>query len=282
VVLSDGRLLTYAEYGKATGKPVVFFHGLPGSRIEGALLESQAHVNGLRVIAPDRPGMGGSDFQRDRVLLDWPNDVAELADCLDVERFGVLGVSGGGPYVVACAHSIPDRVTAAVVVAGPAPMSSPEATSGMSAQSRRMFWLARRTPWLARVIFGLTALAVRWFPDRVFGRVSSSTPPSDMAVLERPDVKQVIMGSFREALRNGGHGVAYEMTLFTRPWGFQLQDVRRRVDLWQGTADVNVPPWMTEDLATQLPECDTHILQGEGHFSLLANHQQDILATLAV
>jgi len=235
----------------------------------------------LRVIAPDRPGMGGSDFQRDRVLLDWPNDVAELADSLGMERFGVLGVSGGGPYVLACAHSIPDRLTGAVVVAGPAPLSSAEATSGMSAQSRRMFWIARRAPWLARMIFGLTALAIRLFPDRVFGRVSASTPACDMAVLERPDVKQVIVGSFREALRNGGHGVAYEMTLFTRPWGFQPKDVRRRVDLWQGTEDVNVPASMTEDLAGQLPDCNAHVLQGEGHFSLLSNHQQEILATFA-
>jgi pimeloyl-ACP methyl ester carboxylesterase len=281
VELRDGRVLTYAEYGEVTGRPVVFFHGLPGSRVEGALLKSQAHVSGLRVIAPDRPGMGGSDFQRDRVLLDWPNDVAELADLLGVERFGVLGVSGGGPYVLACAHAIPDRLTAAVVVAGPAPMSSPEATSGMSAQSRRMFWIARRAPWLAHAIFGFTALALRWFPDHVFGRVSSSTPPCDRAVLDRPDVKQAIVGSFREALRNGGDGVAYEMTLFTRPWGFQLKDVRRRVDLWQGTEDVNVPASMTQDLATQLPDCHAHILQGEGHFSLLANHQQEIIATLA-
>jgi pimeloyl-ACP methyl ester carboxylesterase len=151
----------------------------------------------------------------------------------------------------------------------------------MRGQSRRMFWIARRAPWLARMIFGLTALAIRLFPDSVFGRVSASTPPCDRAVLERPDVKQVFVGSFREALANGGHGVAYEMTLFTRPWGFRLKDVQRRVDLWQGTEDVNVPASMTENLATQLPDCDTHVLQGEGHFSLLSNHQQEILATLA-
>jgi pimeloyl-ACP methyl ester carboxylesterase len=268
VELRDGRVLTYAEYGEVTGRPVVFFHGLPGSRVEGALLESQARATGLRVIAPDRPGMAGSEFQGDRVLLDGPNDVAELADCLGVERFGVLGVSGGGPYVLACAHSIPDRVTAAVVVAGPAPMSSPEATSGMSAQSRRMFWIARRAPLLARVIFGLTALALRWFPGRVVGRVSSATPPCDRAVLDRPDVKQAILGSFRDAFRNGGDGVAYEMTLLTRPCGFQLKDVRRRVDLWQGTEDVNVPASMTQVLATQLPDSHAHVLQGEDHFSL--------------
>jgi pimeloyl-ACP methyl ester carboxylesterase len=281
VDLSDGRVLTYAEYGESAGRPVVFFHGCPGSRVEGVLLDSAARANGLRLIVPDRPGMGGSDFQRARSLLDWPSDVTELVDSLGVERFAVLGVSGGGPYVIACAHSIPDRLGAAVIVAGVAPMPSHNATRGMSGQSRRMFWIARRAPWLARVIFSLTARAVRWFPDRVFGRLPAGAPACDRAVLERPDVQQAIVGSFREALRRGGHGVAYEMTLYTRPWGFSLKEVRARIELWQGTEDVNVPAWMVEQLASELPACRTHVLEGEGHFSLLANHEQEILATLA-
>jgi pimeloyl-ACP methyl ester carboxylesterase len=280
VELSDGRVLTYAEYGEASGRPVVFFHGCPGSRLAGALLDSQARASGLRIIAPDRPGMGGSDFQRDRSLLDWPNDVMELVDVLGVGRFAVLGVSGGGPYVAACAHAIPDRLVAAVIVAGVAPMTSPDATRGMSTQSRRMFSIARRAPWLARVIFGLTALAARWFPDRVFGRVSAQTPAADKAVLERPDVQAAVVASFREALRNGGRGTAYEMTLYTRPWGFRLMDAGSRIDLWQGTDDVNVPASMGELLARELPDCRSHFLQGEGHFSILANHQQEVLATL--
>jgi pimeloyl-ACP methyl ester carboxylesterase len=281
VQLRDGRVLAYVEYGERAGRPVVFFHGCPGSRVAGALLDSGAQARGLRLIAPDRPGMGGSDFQRHRSLLDWTNDVTELADSLGLERVALLGVSGGGPYVLACAHSIPQRLEAAVVVAGAAPMPTHDATLGMSSQSRRMFWIARRAPWLGRVIFGLTAQAIRWFPDRVFGRLPASAPACDKAVLERPDVRQAILGSFREALRNEGRGVAYEMTLYTRPWGFSLQDVHRRIDLWQGTEDVNVPAWMADRLASELPNCHTHVLDGEGHFSLLANHQQEILATLA-
>ena len=99
--LSDGRVLTCVEYGESTGRPVVFFHGCPGSRGEGTLLDSRARASGLRLIVPDRPGMGGSDFQRARSLLDWPSDVTELVDSLGLERFAVLGVSGGGPYVIA-------------------------------------------------------------------------------------------------------------------------------------------------------------------------------------
>jgi pimeloyl-ACP methyl ester carboxylesterase len=280
VELSDGRGLAYAEYGDETGRPVVFFHGCPGSRVEGALLDSQARASGLRIIAPDRPGMGGSDFQLDRSLLDWPNDVIELVDLLGVERFAVLGVSGGGPFVIACAHSIPDRLAAAVVVAGVAPLTSHDATQGMSSQNRRMVEIARRAPWLVRVIFGFTAPAVRWFPDRVIARTSAPTPASDQAVLERPDVQKTLIASLREAIRNGGRGAAYELTLYTRSWGFPLREAPCRIDLWQGTDDVNVPASMGEYLASQLPDCHPHFLQGEGHFSVLANHQQEILATL--
>ena len=71
------------------------------------------------------------------------------------------------------------------------------------------------------------------------------------------------------------------MTLYARPWGLPLKDARRRIDLWQGTEDVNVPLSMGQDLARQLPDCHAHFLEGEGHFSLLANHQSEILAALA-
>ena len=92
VELSDGRVLTYVEYGERTGRPVVYFHGCPGSRVEGALLDSGACTLGLRLVAPDRPGMGESDFQRDRSFLDWANDVTELVDALGLEGFAVLGL----------------------------------------------------------------------------------------------------------------------------------------------------------------------------------------------
>jgi pimeloyl-ACP methyl ester carboxylesterase len=225
--------------------------------------------------------MGGSDFQRGRSFLDWPNDVTELVDALGLERFAVLGVSGGGPYVIACAHSIPDRLRAAVIVAGVAPAPSPDATVGMSSQNRRVFSIARGAPWLARVIFELTAGAVRWFPQSVLPRLSAPAPPCDKAVLERPELQTAILASLRQAFRNGGRGVAYEMTLYARPWGFPLKDARHPIDLWQGTEDVNVPLSMGEELARQLPDCHAHFLEAEGHFSLLANHQQEILAALA-
>src|SRR5439155_16354079 len=100
--LRDNRLLGYAEYGTSSGYPVIFFHGMPGSRLEGALGHEAAIGQNVRLVAPDRPGYGLSDFKRRRRMLDWADDVVELADALGIDRFAVAGISGGGPYVAAC------------------------------------------------------------------------------------------------------------------------------------------------------------------------------------
>src|SRR5512135_3671545 len=117
--LPDGRSLAYAEYGAPDGKPVLYFHGLSGSRLEPAMLGSdEMKKAGIRLIAPDRPGMGGSDFQPGRGFSDWPRDIACLADMMGLGRFGVFGVSGGGGYVSACTCMIPERLTGAVIASG--------------------------------------------------------------------------------------------------------------------------------------------------------------------
>jgi pimeloyl-ACP methyl ester carboxylesterase len=111
IELRDGRQLGYAEWGDSAGGPLLFFHGWPGSRLEGRLGDEAAKTCRVRLIALDRPGMGLSDFQSRRALVDWPDDVVQLADALGLERFAVLGISGGGPYAAACAWKLSDRLT---------------------------------------------------------------------------------------------------------------------------------------------------------------------------
>src|SRR5258708_37156679 len=107
--LRDGRALGYADFGALTGKPVFFFHGFPGSRLQHAPGDSIATSLGAHIITIDRPGFGLSAFQPGRTLLDWPNDVAALADALEIDQFAAIGLSGGGPYLLACAYKIPRR-----------------------------------------------------------------------------------------------------------------------------------------------------------------------------
>src|SRR5215210_2245818 len=120
VLLADGRRLGYAEYGDSLGQPVMFFHGLGTSRLVCPPDEAAARKLGVRLIAVDRPGIGISDPLSGRSLLDWPRDVAQLADQLGIERFSVVGWSGGGPYAAACGHSLAHRVLAVGMVSAPA------------------------------------------------------------------------------------------------------------------------------------------------------------------
>src|SRR4030065_1994205 len=121
IKLPDGRNLGYDEYGPPEGKPLLYFHGAPSSRLEWTIFSSQALAQklNLRVIGPDRPGIGLSDYQEGRRIRDWPKDVTALADSLGLERFAMLSYSMGGPYGLATAASIPQRLTKVGILSGP-------------------------------------------------------------------------------------------------------------------------------------------------------------------
>ncbi|MEM8863860.1 MAG: alpha/beta hydrolase, partial [Chloroflexota bacterium] len=132
ITLKDGRKLAYSTYGsEPEGKPIFYHHGWPSSRLEGANYGDAATKLNGRLIAVDRPGIGRSDLKPNRKLLDWPDDLSELADQLGIDQFYVLGTSGGGPYVAACAYRIPDRLLGAGIVAGLSPMTNPKTKEGM-------------------------------------------------------------------------------------------------------------------------------------------------------
>ena len=122
IKLKDGRKLGFCEYGDPKGKPIFYFHGWPASRLSGSETDKAAKKLKIRVISPDRPGFGLSDYKEDRTLLGWADDVLELADQLKIKKFAVMGVSGGGPYSAVCAYKIPERVTKAGIVVGLAPV----------------------------------------------------------------------------------------------------------------------------------------------------------------
>lgn len=263
--LRDGRSLSYAEYGNAAGTPLMFFHGMPGSRYGAALLDEQAKQASVRVISPDRPGFGRSDFQAGRTLLRWPNDAIELADALGVSRFGVVGVSSGGAYVAACALKIPDRLISAHIVSGAGPMDAPGATDGMMRMNKMMWTLSRRAPFVASTLWRLVARAAQRNPDRAAKPAKSSMPPSDQRVFERPEVQAAFVREFQEAFRGGSRGAAHDARLSARPWGFRLEEIRMRVHLWQGEEDRNVPPSMGRYQAQAISNCVARFFPGEGH-----------------
>ena len=253
LTLRDGRRLGYAEYGKPDGEPGFYFHGHPGSRLEPRFADEAATAAGVRIIALDRPGYGLSDFQPRRTILDWPRDVAEAADLLGLQRFAVLGASGGGPYALACAHAIPERITTVGVISGVGPYNAPGVTQGMRWQNRIGFQLGARFPPLARLIMWNMARVVRRRPERVLDAIAQAMSPVDAAIVRRPEVRQILAADIAEAFRQGSRGAALDVVLLGRPWGFRLDEITAAVLLWQGEADTLVPPAMGRHMAARFP-----------------------------
>jgi len=278
--LEDGRLLGYAVYGDPEGWPIFYFHGFPGSRLEAQLADRVAARMGIRLIALDRPGFGLSDFKPRRTIFEWPDDVVKIADALGINRFATIGVSGGGPYAAACALKIPQRLTAVAIVCGLGPLDTPNGTDRMIRTNHLIFFLGRRLPWLAKISLWRIAYQVRRNPEGTLRRMIVALPDPDKAVLARPEVKTAMKDNIVEAFRGGSRGAACELLLYTRPWGFLLQDIATRVNLWHGEQDVSVPPTMGQYQARTIPNCRAIFYPGEGHFSLVINHMEEVLSGL--
>lgn len=280
VRLADGRTLACLALGAPAGPPVLYFHGYPGSRIEGRLAAAAAGRLGLRVLAIDRPGFGDSTFQPGRNLGTWATDVAALADQLALERFSIVGVSGGGSYALACAAAIPDRLNRVALVCPLGPLDSAKATAGMLLHNRLMLALAASVPPLGRATVRAVVQWIRRDPERHLGYMMRGVPSADREVLADPGYRTVLIESLAQALRQGGRGVAWELTVLSRPWDFRLQDVRMPVSIWQGLADNIVPAAMARRLAAGLPRCEPHYIRNEGHLSLIVRHLGAVLADL--
>jgi pimeloyl-ACP methyl ester carboxylesterase len=281
IALGDGRGLGFAEFGDPAGRPVFYFHGFPGSRLEAGLAQDAAARSGVRLIGVDRPGYGLSDFKAGRAIRDWASDVTELAEGLGIERFAVLGVSGGGPYALSCAAGIPGRLTAAGVACGLGPVDMPGAAAGMQRLHRIGFFLARYAPPFARLVFSAATLGVSRNPGRLLARLDAALPEPDRSVLGRPVFRGIYGRSLAEAFRSGSRGPAWDVTLYRSPWGFSLEAIESSVYLWQGGRDVIVPPSMARMQADAIPGCSARYYPDEGHFSLVVNHVEQIFEVLA-
>ena len=277
--LKDGRLLGYAEYGAPSGKPLLFFHGGGGSRLLGELADEPARRLGLRVIAPDRPGIGLSDDQPGRSLLQWPEDVRQLAERLGLGHFAVLGLSNGGPFVAACARAIPGRLTAAVIVSGLGPAGTP--TEGQQPVTRFLLGLSRRYPTLYGALFAAMVRRGRRRPDRFVEQFFVGWPAADREALARPHLGAIVTNAIFEGYRRGGRAVGWDVALTTRTWGFRLEDVPTRIHLWHGEADTIVPPATARYVAAAIPDCVATYCPGEGHLSVLINRLNEILEAVA-
>lgn len=264
VRLRDGRQLGYAEHGDPHGAPVLVFHGTPGSRLSRHPDAGIASRLGARVITVDRPGFGLSDYQPGRTLLDWPADVAELADALDLPSFAVIGISGGGPYAAACAYALPQRVSRAALVCSPAP-PAPGQPVRFQGRNRLVFTLADKQPWLLYVLVGLMARQMPRTPEQLAAQFRQSLPPCDAALLDLPGLPDIVLDDTREAFRPGIRGTVHDLRLAAKPWGFDPAAIAVPTLLWHGELDANVPVAMGRYLANAIPGCRATFVPDAGH-----------------
>jgi len=269
VPLDGGRSLGYAEYGDPEGDPVLWFHGTPGARKQ---IPPDAPVlaaeRGIRLIGVERPGTGYStSYTYDRII-DWAEDLEAFADGLGLRKFAVVGLSGGGPYVLAACKALPDRVVAGAVLGGIGPTRGPETAPGYTRLLPLAYPIlaALRRPLgelLSTVVKGVRSVASEGY-DLYKNYIS---PPSDRAVLADPAMKAVFLYDLTTALEGGLRAPISDIVLFGRHWGFSIRDIRVPVRFWHGDADKIVPLSHGEFQAALVPGADLVVCPGGGHFA---------------
>ncbi|WP_170157385.1 alpha/beta fold hydrolase [Roseimicrobium gellanilyticum] len=278
ITLSSGLKLGFAEYGDPKGVPLFFYHGWPSSRTQGELLHDIGRDFNLRIISPDRPGLGLSDFQPDRKLLDWPPVLDELARHLGVEKFHVLGISGGGPYVLATAHSMPERVLSATVVCGAPPLRE-VGTSELMWTYKLALWTQRRTPILLAPGLALSAkvlgLPMNSLPMRAF---VSTLGPRDQEALHDVHNARIIMSSGKTGLESGHRAMTLDGNIYNSDWGIELEKVTYPIRYWHGSLDLNIPASLVQKFTSRIPNAKLVIMEGEGHYSLPALRIREMLS----
>ena len=276
--LGDGRSIGYAEAGDPDGTPLLYCHGVPGSRLDAELFVSARALAGVRLIAPDRPGFGNSSARPGYRLLDWPADAAALADVLAIDRFAVLGFSSGGKFALACARVIPERVAAIGAVGCVGPPGSPGFSQGYDIASRAMLALAMRSPAAAGAAVRVSAALARRFPRPFLAFARSGFSPPDRAVFDTPGYRAQTLAASLEGARQRGAGLVADAVIESSAWGFELGEVELPVRLWHGERDETVPLVQAEFLARALARGKLDVLAGRGH--LVPDRYPGIVAEL--
>lgn len=274
--LRSGRRLGFAEFGPASGRPLLWFHGTPGARRQIApQARALAEARGVRLVSIERPGVGESTPHAYEALVEFASDVDQLCDALGIERFGVAGLSGGGAYALACAHELRARVVAVAVLSGIAPTVGPDAAAGGMVALTRAFapFLRRGSRAVGGALGGLIRVLEPLADQAVdlFARVVS---PADQSLFEDQAMRRMFTEDLILAARHNFQAICLDLALFARPWGFELGDLAVPVHLWHGDADSIVPVEHGTHLSERIPGSELRIRPGEGHLGSLGAAQE--------
>lgn len=279
VTLKDGRKLGYAEYGDPGGKAVFHFNGSGGSRLEYPADQSILTDLGIRFISTDRPGHGISDPQPDRKLLDWPDDIGQLADHLNVDRFYVQGWSAGGSHALACAYKLPQRVIAGAIISGLAPPDRPQPYKGLPLPNKMLMIVGRRVPSLVYLLRRVMRPMIIGDPDKAGEKLASTFPAADRQVIIDSGYQKLLVIDIQEGYRQGWQGPAQDDIIINSPWGFRIEEIKVRIDIWQGELDKNVPLNQGQYQHELISNSRLTVVPDQAHLYILS-HWREILSAL--
>jgi pimeloyl-ACP methyl ester carboxylesterase len=249
-----------------------------------SLLAEQAISHGVRLIAFDRPGIGRSDPRPGFDLLAWPDDVAEAADQLGIGRFAVSGLSGGGPYALACAYKIPERLTACGLISSVPPVEF--LLRGGSAGTRFAYGLLQRLPArafraLVRRTMATSARASVAETEQRLLRNSRRLGPGDQRALAHPQIRRLYAETAVESYRQGIQANVEEALMLGKRWPFVVEQLTfERIFLWHGEQDGIMPVMPARLFARALPQCQATFYPDTGHLSTVVTHADDIVGVL--
>ena len=285
ITLPDGRLLGYALYGPPHGRPVLYFHGTPSSRLEllllhhyGKDLEALLLEAGLKLIAVDRPGMGLSTYDPHSNFLSFATDVGVLMDKLGITRTAVMGWSGGGPFTLALAYRFPDRISHACIICGFARPFDEEVVRAMNTN----VWYFRAAKYIPLLLRSGMFVVSRNRVNHTLPQKVTGLPYEDFQYLKRlRDLRVLARVTLKEACRLGTRGAVHEARNYYKYFGFDLQQVQPPVHYWWGTKDKSVIELHAMAVEQQVPNARMHYRPGEGHLSIWVRYMKEVLQTAA-
>ena len=276
IQLSDGKKLCYAEYGDPNGEPVFLFHGNPGSRLSWGLYPESPFLQNIRIIAPDRPGYGRTEFKK-QALEKWPQDITELADHLGINDFHLFAPSGGGPYALACAWQIPERLKSVGLFGSVGPYTK-ESVEGVNKPLRILWSLANRLFFLVKFQNRVMAKKARKNPFKLFAAIRDlELSEYDKQITNKKGIENIFINVFPESYLQDGIGSAYDVTL-PKNWKIPLSQIKSKIVLWHAEEDFLVGN-MTKYLANNLPNSELISLPKVGHLWIM-EHVKEVLEKL--
>jgi pimeloyl-ACP methyl ester carboxylesterase len=279
--LSGERRIAYQVTGARDGFPVFLLHGTPGSRLGPQPRSVQLYRRHICLITYDRPGYGESTRMPRRTVADAVTDVKMIADDMGIDRFAVVGRSGGGPHALACAALLPEMVTsvASMVALAPRNAEALDWNGGMTRANVEEFDMAHTDPAGLRTRFQDRMCEVRRDPTSMLPVLDAGLHITDRLVIRDGGIRNQLLDTYREAFNDDLWGHFDDVVALADPhgWGFKFDEIRAPVMLWHGGHDAFVPKAHTEWLARRIAGSHVVIEPWAAHFSAI-ERLPDVLA----